>query len=115
MVCFTSFSSEQEILHHYESAYPHDFIGEVQKVIPASIREIWRRSEQDLYFYENIPNNKSTNNDSCTSVRDPPPAYNSSCELVRKECKNKIQLFDYLSFVVCSLQKVQVGNLLYTC
>ena len=113
VICFTSFSSEQEEILNYNEDLPK-FADDVQRDTSASVSviDIWRRSEQDFYIYYN--NNTDKNGtDNCSSLQHPQPEYNSSCELVHNECRDKIQLFDYLSFVVCSLKKVQVHNYLY--
>ena len=33
--------------------------------------------------------------------------YNSSCQFVQQECDDVFELFNYLSFVLCSLEKVR--------
>ena len=108
VTCFTSLSSEQEETLNYNEDL-QTFADDVQGDISASISiiDIWRRSEQDFSIYDNNNTEKNGTNN-CTSLQHPQPEYNSSCEFVRNECRDKIQLFDYLSFVVCSLKKLQV-------
>ena len=38
--------------------------------------------------------------------------YNSSCQFVQAECKEESQLINYLSFIVCNLEHVQVSTFL---
>ena len=107
VIYFTSFSYEQEETPNYNEDL-QNFIDNVRRDISASINviDIWPRSEQD-FAYDNNSTDKNEI-DNCTSLQHLQPEYNNSCELVRNECRDKIQLFDYLSFVVCSLKKVQV-------
>ena len=108
VTCFTSLSSEQEeTLNYIEDL--QTFADDVQGDISASISiiDIWRRSEQDFSIYDNN-NTEKNGTKNCTSLQHLQPEYNSSCEFVHNECRDKIQLFDYLSFVVCSLKNVQV-------
>ncbi len=41
--------------------------------------------------------------------------YNDSCEFVKNECKNTVQLFNYLGFVVCQMKGLQVRLLRHLC
>lgn len=46
--------------------------------------------------------------DNCTHPRQPMPRYNDSCDFVHAECEGKVELIDYLAFVLCDLPKAQV-------
>jgi len=35
--------------------------------------------------------------------------YNNSCEVVKEECGDSYELFNYLQFVTCDLNRVSVG------
>ena len=106
VICFTSFSSEQEETPNYNEDL-QNFADDVHRA-SINMKEIWRRSEQDV---DNTDRNGSGN---CSSLQHPQPEYNSSCELVHNECRGKFRLIDYLSFVVCSLKKVQVCIYMHT-
>ena len=46
--------------------------------------------------------------DNCSAPRAPHPGYNNSCDFVLQECSGNVQLINYLAFVLCDLQHVQV-------
>ena len=45
--------------------------------------------------------------DNCTKLRDH-HGYKDTCAFVKNECRNEIQLLDYLGFVVCQMKNTQV-------
>lgn len=54
---------------------------------------------------ENVSEDDELGN--CTTINNyPTNLYNSSCEVVREECGNAYELFNYLEFVVCDIGKV---------
>lgn len=62
------------------------------------------------HYTSNSSNFDDAINDNCTSLRNPEPHYNSSCELVHAECGEKTQLINYIALVLCDLIHVQVHN-----
>ena len=106
VLCFVSFSSEQDMVYQHKAKdYWEEYTvqtGVIQQGIP-----VWHRSEEPEF---SIDTNSSSgeSGENCTSPRHHLPKYNSSCELVHSECKGKVQLINYLSFVVCDLKSAQV-------
>lgn len=46
--------------------------------------------------------------DNCSAPGAPHPGYNNSCDFVLQECGGDVQLINYLAFILCDLQHVQV-------
>ena len=70
--------------------------------------EAWYVSgDTEPEIHSNVTSSKE-NEENCTSLQHDSLDYNSSCELVHNECQGKVQLINYLAFVVCDLKSVQV-------
>ena len=58
--------------------------------------QLVKRREEDRFFDAN-----------CSNINDfPRDKYNSSCEAVKEECGDIYELFNYLKFVTCDLNRV---------
>ena len=116
VLCFVSCSSEQELMHQHqpEDYYSTEFTFETD-VIKRQIQfqeagYDHESGDTELESHSNSTSSKE-NEENCTSLQHHSPMYNSSCELVHTECRGKVQLINYLSFVVCDLKSVQVFHI----
>ncbi len=64
---------------------------------------------RDIHVTSNLEQEERGN---CSDIHNPPPKYNGSmCELIREECDDKYELFNYLDFVLCGLgESLQVSS-----